>query len=95
MSFILIVEPQAHIRRLIEVNLIRNGVSPICVADARSAFVTLEDHNISKILVAASLPDMSGRDLINQIRSLPHLAHIPCILIPESEETDDGDLPLP
>ena len=83
---VVLVEPSLIQARLIQEHLAKQGVVMVRhVCQGQEALVELERAPVDLLISAMYLPDMSGSDLITQIREAPFLADLAFILI--SSET--------
>ena len=65
---ILIVEDDAHIRRLLRATMQRAGHDVVEAADARAALALLDIEKPDVVLLDLGLPDRDGLELIGPIR---------------------------
>jgi DNA-binding response OmpR family regulator len=65
---ILVVEDELFVQGMLEDFLRRQGHQPITVATAEEAFVALREQNIRLVVLDKNLPDMSGVEVLSQIR---------------------------
>lgn len=92
MACILIVEDDAAIRRLLQVNFSARGYDVLLAASGQEGLRLLRDKRPSIILVDFRIPDMSGIDFIQRINSDPSTAGIPCLLVTGAAVELMGDL---
>lgn len=65
---ILVVEDELFVQGMLEDFLRRQGHRPVTVATAEEAFAALKEQNIRLVLLDKNLPDMSGVEVLSQIR---------------------------
>ena len=78
---ILIVEDDDAFRQSVVEVTKSYGFTPIEAADGESALAILEQHAPSAILLDIKLPGISGLGILEMIKQLPHLRHIPVHMI--------------
>ncbi len=66
---ILIIEDERHITKFLEFILIKEGCQILSASSGKKALETLATYNPDAILLDLGLPDMSGIDLLKEIRS--------------------------
>jgi two-component system chemotaxis response regulator CheY len=87
---VLIVDDIASTRAILRDMLQELGFTQIVEAtDGREALEKLKKHGAQLIISDHMMKDMSGLDLLNQIRNHPYLVDIPCIMI-----SAVGDIPV-
>jgi two-component system KDP operon response regulator KdpE len=67
LPFILVVDDELHIRRLICAALSRSGYAPLEAEDARTALHMAQTHDLSAAFVDLGLPDRDGLELVDQL----------------------------
>jgi len=83
---ILLVEPSATQRKVIFSYLEGMGIENVDFADsAQAAFVSMESAVPDLVISSMHLPDMTGADLLLEMRENPELSHVPFMLV--SSET--------
>ena len=65
---ILIVEDEAKMRRLLELNLGEDGFKTVSAADAEMGVKLLASESVDLVLTDLKLPGMSGLDALKAIR---------------------------
>lgn len=78
---ILVVEDEGDLRALIGYNLSRSGYEVELTADLNSARQVLACAKPSLVILDLMLPDGSGLDLAQQIRTSPSSAGIPILFV--------------
>lgn len=82
---ILIIEDEPQIRKLLEINLESNDYKVIHAANAREGLQYASAHSPDMILLDLGLPDMSGHQLLKELREWYHKAII-ILSVHNSEE---------
>jgi len=77
---VLIIEDQELQSRMVKEQLINKGVEVEQAFDGKEALEKLKDKRFDCIILDLNLPDVSGFELLDQIKSQPHLKHIPVII---------------
>ena len=70
MFHIMVVEDDAHTRRLMEAVLEQNGYFPIAACDGVEALDVLEHQHVDLIVLDVMMPGMSGYEACGKIRAL-------------------------
>jgi two-component system chemotaxis response regulator CheY len=78
---ILLVEDNDALRGVISFNLLRAGYQVTVVTNGREALETLEKGPFDLVLSDQQMPKMTGIQLCEQIRELPHYEQTPFILL--------------
>ncbi|MBN2304594.1 MAG: response regulator [Anaerolineae bacterium] len=78
---VLVVDPQAADRALIEAALREKSHTVHCVTDGAQALDWLADHIPSLIVLDLVLPDISGFDVLAMVRGEERLADVPVIVM--------------
>ncbi len=78
---ILLVEDDAAVRRYLEVTLQRAGYHTTAVADGLQALRQFLTERFDLVITDAMLPYVSGREICRFLRSHPHLARTPIVLL--------------
>lgn len=78
---ILIVEDDAAIRRLLQVNFAARGYTVMLAATGHEGLRLIHEQRPSIILADYRIPDMSGIELIQRIHADPSTSGIPCLLV--------------
>ena len=68
---ILIVEDEAKMRRLLELDLGDDGFRTLSAEDAESGLKLLQSHAVDLVITDLKLPGMNGLELCERLRSLP------------------------
>jgi DNA-binding NtrC family response regulator len=68
MSTVLIVEDEAKMRRLLELNLGEDGFTTLSAGDAESGLKLLHDHPVNLVVTDLKLPGMSGLEFLHAIK---------------------------
>ena len=86
---ILVVEPEAHIAWLIEVNLERAGYQVTTVDNGQDALTQINEQSFDLLAIAETLPDMTGYELDQQMRERLQ-DHMPPILLLVPKRVEPG-----
>lgn len=78
---ILIVEDDEKFRQAVVEAAISYGFQPIEAGDGEVAMAILQEHTPDAVLLDIKLPGVSGLGLLEMIKQLPHLRHIPVHMI--------------
>ena len=86
---VLVVEDEQPIRDLIAFGLRRAGFDVALAGDCQAARASIADRRPGLVLVDWMLPDMSGLELIRQLRKDPNTRDIPVIML--TARADESD----
>lgn len=94
---VLVAEPDASQRQIVEMLLLVNGFDVTFAHNGREALEFLKDNNPDLVIVSAQLPQVNGYDLARKVRGVRRLRSVPVILVaPENVPLDqarsDGQL---
>ena len=84
---ILVVDDHAHIRRLYEYTLEKNGYHPCTAANGREAFAVLESTHIDLIVLDIMMPEMDGYTFLRTLRDSG--SEIPVLVITARDSSED------
>jgi DNA-binding NtrC family response regulator len=79
MAAILIVEDEAKMRRLLELNLGEDGFSTLSAGDAESGLKLLRENPVDLVLTDLKLPGMNGLEFLHKVKS--HNAALPVVVM--------------
>src|ERR1700688_5207703 len=68
MPTILIVEDEAKMRRLLELNLGEDGFSTLTAGDAESGLKVLRENSVDLVVTDLKLPGMNGLEFLQTIK---------------------------
>ena len=85
---ILVVDDQAAIRRLLETGLTDAGAEVWMAADGAAALQMLEALEPDLILLDLSMPDVTGWEVLESLRSSNHRQNVPVILQTSADDFD-------
>jgi CheY-like chemotaxis protein/signal transduction histidine kinase/CHASE3 domain sensor protein len=77
---VLIIEDQELQSRMVKEQLIQKGIEVVQAFNGQEALDQLKEKTFDCIILDLTLPDISGFDLLDQIKSQPLLAHTPVII---------------
>ncbi|HEY4902001.1 MAG TPA: sigma-54 dependent transcriptional regulator [Candidatus Sulfotelmatobacter sp.] len=69
MPTILIIEDEAKMRRLLELNLGEDGFSTLSAGDAESGLKLLRENHVDLVLTDLKLPGMNGLDFLHAVKN--------------------------
>lgn len=84
---ILVVDDHAHIRRLYEYTLEKNGYKPYTASNGREALAVLEHDHIDLILLDIMMPEMDGYTFLRTLRESD--SDIPVLVITARDGAED------
>lgn len=88
-KMIVIVDDEADIRDLVDINLRKNGFETAAYEDATQLFDSLKNKIPDLLILDLMLPDADGFEVCKHLRSSEDYAHIPIIMLTaKGEETD-------
>lgn len=86
---ILVVDDEPDIRKLVELNLKREGFEVLAVDCGQAALDAARRHRPQLVVLDLMLPDLSGTEVCRRLRSDPETADIPVLMLTaRSEEID-------
>ena len=68
MATVLIIEDEAKMRRLLELNLAEDGLSTVSAGDAETGLRLLRENSVDLVLTDLKLPGMSGLEFLHTLR---------------------------
>jgi putative two-component system response regulator len=86
---ILVVDDQAPNRELLDELLTAQGFKVITVPDGASAFLELTRTQVDLVLMDVMMPNLSGFEICDKIKSNPETCLIPVVLITSLSEKED------
>ena len=92
---ILLVEDDRSLRRYLEVVLRRAGYEVFVAADGLEAMCVVLRSAVDIVVTDAIMPNLNGYELCRFIRSTPHLARLPIVLLSALENKENGQLARP
>ncbi len=84
---ILVADDQAHIRRLYEYTLEKNGYKPYTAADGKESLKIVENNHIDLIILDLMMPDMDGYAFLKTLRD--NGSDIPVLIITARDGAED------
>ncbi|HKS77032.1 MAG TPA: response regulator, partial [Terriglobales bacterium] len=79
MPTILIVEDEAKMRRLLELNLAEDGMMTVSAGDAETGLKLLNHENVDLVLTDLKLPGMGGLEFLQAVKQ--HNAALPVVVM--------------
>ncbi|WP_288882850.1 hybrid sensor histidine kinase/response regulator [Pedobacter panaciterrae] len=86
---VLVIEDQELHSKVLTQQLTDKGVDVKQAFTGKEALALLEEHTFDCIILDLKLPDISGFDLLDTIKSQPALAHVPVIINTAMELSDE------
>lgn len=88
---VLVAEPDASQRQIIEMLLLVHGCEVTSTLNAREALAHLRDNTPDLLIVSTTLPQLSGFDISRKARGVRRLRHVPVILTaPEGTNLEEA-----
>ena len=78
---VLIVDDEPYIGYLVKMVLARRGYEVVLALDAREALAANERLPFDLYLLDVMMPEINGFDLCAQLRSAPHSADVPFVML--------------
>lgn len=78
---ILVVEDEQSLAELLEFFLLDLGYNVLIASNGQRALEVLEKENVELIISDIMMPVLDGYEFIKELRTNPHLARIPVLLI--------------
>lgn len=91
MKQVLVVDDSHVIRRLVEVVLSQVQLDVVTVATGTEACELLESDTPDMLILDVGLPDMSGWDILEFVRSVPELGKVFIVMLTGRSDADDID----
>lgn len=89
---VLIVEDDVNFAKILQNKAKEIGFDPVLVYDGQSALDKLSDDKIAAVILDIGLPDMSGVEIIKQMRESPNWYHIPIHVISAYDKSEIEDV---
>lgn len=86
---ILVIEDEEPIQTLVQYNLESDGFKVFLTDDGEEALAMAEAHQPDLILLDWMLPNMSGIEILRQLRRDPNMRNIPVIMVSARGEEED------
>ncbi|HEX7122041.1 MAG TPA: response regulator [Gemmatimonadaceae bacterium] len=81
-AHILVADDEPHIGRIIQMKLEQGPFRVTLAFDGRQALETLErDPDVKLVLLDLMMPQLSGLDVLAQMRANERWRHIPCVIL--------------
>jgi two-component system, OmpR family, alkaline phosphatase synthesis response regulator PhoP len=88
--YVLAVDDEPNIRRLMEVNLQRAGYRVGTAADGREALAKIREERPDMVVLDVMMPQMDGFELLQILKQDPETAGIPVIML--TAKAQDADV---
>ena len=89
MRTLLLADDNTTVQRVIALTFAREPIRVVTASDGRQAMDRIASARPDIVLVATSLPQVSGYDLARYVRSQPELQHIPVLVLSGAFENVD------
>lgn len=86
---LLVADDSITIQRVVELTFADEDVQVIAVSDGQQAIARIESDRPDIVLVDAEMPERTGYEVASFVKTTPHLAHIPVVLLTTRFELDD------
>ncbi len=84
---VLIVDDSQMILKVLDFMIKKAGYEVLSAVEGKDALALFDGRNIDLVFTDLNMPNMSGTELINQIRSMEYYRYIPVVLfIPDNEK---------
>ncbi len=92
MTKILVVEDNPETRELTHLQLTMEGFTVVIATDGREGLYMAGAERPDLIITDISMPELSGIDMVKQLRAQPELAHVPILVLSAlgREEMDEA-----
>lgn len=77
---VLIIEDQELQSEIVKAQLTSRGIEVSQAFDGQQAMALLQQQSFDCIILDLNLPDISGMELLDKIKNIPELAHIPVVI---------------
>ena len=89
METILIIDDEADLRELLQINLQKSGYKSFTAADGETGLKMLEEKLPDLVILDISLPDSSGLELLEQIRGDVRWRWVPVLVLSARDDIQD------
>lgn len=89
MAIIVIADDSPIIQRILSYTLQRLGHEIITVGDGRAALDYLLGQAVDLLIADISMPELSGIELLRQLRLAEHLKNLPVVMLTASGDSQD------
>lgn len=86
---ILAVDDEVHIRRLIEVNLLRSGYRVTTAADGREALDSIRQERPDMVVLDVMMPHVDGHEVLRRLKLDPETREIPVVMLTAKAQDQD------
>lgn len=88
MQTVLVVEDEANVRKLVQVNLVSRGYNVVEALNGKQALAQLRDSSPSLMVLDIKLPDLTGWDILRKMTTDPAIEDDFPVLIMTASITD-------
>ena len=78
---VLVVDDEPYIGYLVKMVLNRRGYEVVLALDAQEALSISQESSFDLFLLDIAMPGMNGFELCRRLRSLPHIAQSPVVML--------------
>jgi two-component system alkaline phosphatase synthesis response regulator PhoP/two-component system response regulator VicR len=89
-KYVLAVDDEPHIRRLVEVNLQRAGYRVGTACDGQEALERIREEPPDMVVLDVMMPRMDGFELLRRLKADPGTAEIPILML--TAKAQDADI---
>ena len=86
---VLVIDDESVTRRLVSFALKPLHIEVLAAENATSALEIVRSQHVSLVLVDINLPDMDGFRLMQELRTIAHMADVPMISFTARHDADD------
>jgi len=86
---LLVVDDAEDNRYTLSQRLLRDGYTNVLTAaDGRQALALLRDRPVDLVLLDVMMPEMNGYEVLERLKAVPQLRHIPVIMVSAIDQLD-------
>ncbi|MEM9064575.1 MAG: response regulator transcription factor [Planctomycetota bacterium] len=87
---VLVVDDEADIAELLEINLARAGFEVATASDGRTGLARIKDWSPDLVVLDVMMPELSGTEVASRVRSDPATSSLPILMLTaKAEEVDE------
>jgi len=88
-KLVLAVDDEAHVRRLVQINLQRVGYRVETASDGEQALASIQAERPDLVITDVMMPKLDGFELLRRIKADPDTADIPVIMLTARSRDED------